>query len=133
MADIAGLAISIVTLLDTCITATRLISTAKNFPSESDIVRIGLLIEGARLRSWAKAWGIGIENGDGKDGVSRMPANRTKLLMEEAERYCLDLPLVQQILRSALDLLSEGQDRQTRHEPKEFEKVSYLHNQSLAI
>jgi Prion-inhibition and propagation len=113
MGDIAGLALSIVTLLDTCLTLTKLLSTAKSFSTEAETLRIGLLREEGRLKTWARSWGI---PNDGNTYGKVVPEGEaTKLLLEEAQNESFDLSAIQRTLDNMLELLSLGDTIQNRH------------------
>jgi hypothetical protein len=108
MADFAGLALAIVTLVDSCVTASKLFSSAKHFSTESETLRLGLIREEARLKTWARSWGIPIE-GDAKSiPLAAKEAIVTKLLIDEAEESGVDLVIIEATLKNMFDLLSQG-------------------------
>jgi Prion-inhibition and propagation len=113
MGDIVGLALSIVTSLDTCLTLTKLLSTAKSFSTEAETLRIGFLREEGRLKTWARSWGIPNDGTTYEKVVQEGEA--TKLLLEEAQNESLDLSAIQRTLDNMLELLSSGDTIQKRH------------------
>ncbi|KAF8153269.1 prion-inhibition and propagation-domain-containing protein [Crassisporium funariophilum] len=132
MADIAGLALAIVSLVDSCVTASRLFSTAKDFSTESETLRLGLLREEGRLKTWARSWGIPTE---GNLSVPQMlqESDATKLLMEEAENASIDLSQVRCTLSNMWELLSMGKVMRDRHDAKAASKViSFILFESIA-
>jgi hypothetical protein len=124
MGDIVGLALSIVTSLDTCLTLTKLLSTAKSFATEAETLRIGLLREEGRLKTWARSWGI--PNDGTTYGNVIQEGEATKLLLEEAQSESLDLSAIQRTLDNMLELLSSGDTIQNRHGGRNPGTVSLL-------
>jgi hypothetical protein len=113
MADMAGLALSIITLVDTCLTITKLFSTARSFSTEAETLRLGLIREEGRLKTWARSWGI---PNDGSVKAEAVPeGDAARLLLEEAENASLDLSAVQRTLDNMFELLSAGGAMQNRH------------------
>ncbi|PVF98804.1 hypothetical protein CPB86DRAFT_825504 [Serendipita vermifera] len=106
MADFAGLAIGIVNLVDSCVTASKMFSTAKHFSTEAETLRLGLIREEGRLKSWARSWGIPIEAA--ANSLYAKEAVATKLLIDEAEDACIDLEDIEATLKNMWELLSQG-------------------------
>ena len=113
MADMAGLALSIITLVDTCLTITKLFSTARSFSTEAETLRLGLMREEGRLKTWARSWGIPSDGSLNASAIQEGEA--TRLLLEEAENASLDLSAVRRTLDNMFELLSAGSTMQNRH------------------
>lgn len=56
-----SLTFSIVALLDTCLTASRLYSSAKNISSDFESLTLELLWQQSRFKWWAKTWQIPVD------------------------------------------------------------------------
>jgi hypothetical protein len=118
--EVASLAFSIISLLDTCLTAGRLYSSGKNFSPDSESLGLELLWQQSRLKTWAKIWRIPLEGATG--AVTSSPA--VVLLEREVKEAHLDLRIIERTLKSTKDLLSEGERLSNRHlEDGEPEKV----------
>lgn len=122
MADIAGLAIGIVALVDTCVTICGLISRAKHLPEDLEFLRIGILWEESRLKDWAKKWELGEIVSNGR------PANlqSATLLIEEAKLMSIELDLILETLNSTEALLKRCQEMVTRHQPRDTSRSVML-------
>lgn len=125
--EVAGLTFSVVGLLDTCLTASRLYSSAKNFSRDSESLVVGLLWQQSRLRSWGKAWRIPIDCGGGTqstDAPQPQAVAPGALLEQEVRERNLDPTVIYRTLESMKSLLSEGEKLAGRHqEDADVEKV----------
>jgi hypothetical protein len=108
MADIASLVLAIVTLLDSCLTASKLAVTGKDFPVEGKALSLSLRGEEARLRTWAREWEIATDQNQIAESALTIPEATTALLTQEAENANVDLAEVRDILQNMWELLSEG-------------------------
>jgi Prion-inhibition and propagation len=92
----------------------KFVVTAKDFPIEAKALRIGFIIEAARLKTWARIWSISTEN----DLYLNVTANTssTNVLQQEAEDASLDLVILQEILSNMWELISEGKSIRSSHE-----------------
>lgn len=126
--EVAGLTFSVVSLLDTCLTASRLYSSAKNFSRDSESLIVGLLWQQSRLRLWGKAWRIPIDSGGGAQATGAPPPQAVApgaLLEQEVRERNLDPTVVYRTLQSMQSLLSEGEKLAGRHqEDADVEKVT---------
>jgi hypothetical protein len=122
MAEVVGLTLSIITLIDTCITTCNLISKARAFPSDLELLHTGLLWEAARLREWAKSWAIEPNSST----TDRLSADRGSLLIQEAGSASVDLVLVERILKNAEQLLSRGEKIIVKYDEPPSSKVNAL-------
>jgi hypothetical protein len=114
MAEIAGLAIGIVALLDTCVTTCTLISKANSFTNDLEFLRIGILWEESRLRDWASKWELGDEGGQSRATNLRSAS----LLIEEAKSMSVELSLIADTLRSTEVLLKRCQEMLTQYQSR---------------
>lgn len=114
MADIAGLAIGIVALLDTCVTTCTLISRANNFTTDLEFLRIGILWEESRLRDWAKKWELGDESGQSR----AIDLKSASLLIAESKSMSVELSLISDTLKSTEALLKRCQEMLTQYQPR---------------
>lgn len=119
MADIAGLAVSIVALVDSCLTVSKLVVTSKDFPLEAKTLRMGLVGERARLKTWARAWKLPVDT-NLTDPV-QIDQQGTNVLEEEAKAANLDLEDVQDILDNMYMLLTKGKAMENRHHGRSVE------------
>ncbi|KAI9839770.1 MAG: hypothetical protein M1837_002009 [Sclerophora amabilis] len=137
MAEFVGLAISIVTLVDSCLTVSRLYSTSQNFSLEAKTLRLMLARQDARLTCWAKSWGMALEEGTGVP--SPMQDEAKERIVDEARRYGLDLPELESTLENMWELLSEGkrlqnrQDRGTQSDKQSIISKTHIRSQMGAI
>jgi hypothetical protein len=114
MADIAGLALACVALVNSCLSVSKFVVTAKDFPLEAKALRIGFIVEAARLKTWARTWSISTENDLNFDLTAN--TNSTNVLRHEAEDASLDLVVLQEILSNMWELISEGKAIRSSHE-----------------
>jgi Prion-inhibition and propagation len=119
MADIAGLAVAIIALVDSCLTVSKLVINSKDFPLESKTLRLGLVGERARLKTWARDWKIPVDTSL-TDPV-QIGQHGTNLLEEEAKAANLDLEEVQDILDNMCMLLTKGKAMENRHHGRSVE------------
>src|SRR2546421_9100931 len=113
MADMAGLALAIVALVDSCLTVSKLVVTSKDFPVETKALRLGLNGERARLKTWARDWKIPVDISS--NGPIQISQDCTNVLEEEAMAANLDLEEVQEILDNMYMLLTKGKAMEKRH------------------
>lgn len=111
--EAASLTFSIVSLLDTCLTAGRLYSTGKTFSPDSQSLALELLWQQSRLKSWAKLWQIPLDDGFG--GVNTASPAAATLLEREAREAQIDLHVVERTLKNMHELLSEGEQLSNCH------------------
>ncbi|CAG8783752.1 3988_t:CDS:2, partial [Acaulospora colombiana] len=72
----------------------------------AETLRLGLIREEGRLKSWARSWGIPIEAA--ANSLYAKEAVGTKLLIDEAEDACIDLVEIEATLKNMWELLSQG-------------------------
>lgn len=113
MTEAVGLAIGIVALVDTCVTTCGLISSAKHFPEDFEVQRVGFLWGESRLRDWAKKWELHYSG-----NIRTADLQSAKLLVEEAKMQAVDLDLINATLESTEKLLKRCQDLLDRHTPQ---------------
>lgn len=114
MADIAGLALACVTLVNSCLSVSKFVVTANDFPLEAKALHIGFIVETARLKTWARTWSISTDDDLKLD--LRANINSTNVLLQEAEDASLDLVVLQELLTVMWELISEGKAMRSRHE-----------------
>lgn len=112
--EAASLALSIITLLDTCLTACRLFSAGKSATKDSESLILELLWQQSLLKTWAMKWGIEVDESSGEGGlVKKSPA--VEELAEQLSEVNVELVIVERTLRSMRDLLMEGEELSERH------------------
>ncbi|KAF4944071.1 hypothetical protein FGADI_12953 [Fusarium gaditjirri] len=110
MTDVVGLAIGIVALVDTCVTTCGLVSSAKHFPEDFEVQRVGFLWGESRLRDWAKKWEL-----HHSGNIRTADLQSARLLVEEAKVQAIDLDLIKATLESTEKLLKRCNDLLDRH------------------
>ena len=116
MAEALGLALAIVSIFDTCVTACRLISTAGQFPHDMEYLHVSISWEESRLKTWARVWEIetlGTITAPQRD----TDESRAVLLVAEAGTAFLDLELLRMLLLNAESLLRRGKNLASTYEP----------------
>ncbi|KAL4724587.1 hypothetical protein ACLX1H_008029 [Fusarium chlamydosporum] len=119
MTEAVGLAIGIVALVDTCVTTCGLISSAKHFPEDFEVQRVGLLWGESRLRDWAKKWDL-----DSSGNIPTADLQSARLLVEEAKVQAVDLDLIKATLESTDKVLKRCKDLLDRHTPQPSDSTS---------